>query len=82
MPVIVISGSLNEEEAVKCLHLGATDYLLKQRLERLPNAVRRAIIAADELRKTASKPKPSCARARSDSACLRITAVMDSGSSD
>ena len=51
VPVIVISGSLNEEEAVKCLHLGATDYLLKQRLERLPNAVRRAIIASDELRK-------------------------------
>ena len=51
VPVIVISGSLNEEEAVRCLHLGATDYLLKQRLERLPNAVRRAIIEADELRK-------------------------------
>ena len=51
VPVIVISGSLNEEEAVKCLHLGATDYLLKQRLERLPNAVRRAIIASDELRR-------------------------------
>jgi len=51
VPVIVISGSLNEEEAVKCLHLGATDYLLKQRLERLPNAVRRAMLAAEELRK-------------------------------
>ena len=51
VPVIVISGSLNEEEAVRCLHLGATDYLLKQRLERLPNAVRRAIFAAEELRK-------------------------------
>jgi len=51
VPVIVISGSLGEEEAVKCLHLGATDYLLKQRLERLPNAVRRAIVAADEQRK-------------------------------
>jgi two-component system cell cycle sensor histidine kinase/response regulator CckA len=51
VPVIVISGSLNEEEAVECLHLGATDYLLKQRMERLPNAVRRAIIASDELRR-------------------------------
>jgi PAS domain S-box-containing protein len=51
VPVIVISGSLNEEEAVRCLHLGATDYLLKQRLERLPNAVRRAILAAEEMRK-------------------------------
>jgi phosphoserine phosphatase RsbU/P len=51
VPVIVISGSLGEEEAVKCLHLGATDYLLKQRLERLPSAVRRAIIGAEEQRK-------------------------------
>ena len=51
VPVIIISGSLGEEEAVKCLHLGATDYLLKQRLERLPSAVRRAIIAADEQHK-------------------------------
>jgi PAS domain S-box-containing protein len=51
VPVIIISGSLGEEEAVKCLHLGATDYLLKQRLERLPTAVRRAIIAADAQQK-------------------------------
>jgi PAS domain S-box-containing protein len=50
VPVIVISGSLREEEAAKCLRLGATDYLLKKRLERLPNAVRRAITGADELR--------------------------------
>jgi two-component system cell cycle sensor histidine kinase/response regulator CckA len=50
VPVIVISGSLREEEAAKCLRLGATDYLLKKRLERLPNAVRRAITAAEELR--------------------------------
>lgn len=51
VPVIVISGSLGEDEAVQCLHLGATDYLLKQRLERLPNAVRRAILAAEEQRR-------------------------------
>ena len=51
VPVIVISGSFGEEAAVRCLHLGATDYLLKQRLERLPTAVRRAIIAADEQQK-------------------------------
>jgi two-component system cell cycle sensor histidine kinase/response regulator CckA len=50
VPVIVISGSLREEEAAKCLRLGATDYLLKKRLERLPNAVRRAITGAEELR--------------------------------
>lgn len=43
VPVIMISGSLGEEEAVKCLQLGATDYLLKHRLERLVSAVRRAL---------------------------------------
>ena len=43
VPVIVVSGSIDEEEAVKCLHLGATDYLLKQRMERFVPAVRRAL---------------------------------------
>jgi PAS domain S-box-containing protein len=49
-PVLLISGKLDEEEAVKCLHLGATDYLLKQKLERLPSAVQRALTEAEELR--------------------------------
>jgi PAS domain S-box-containing protein len=48
VPVIVITSAKGEEQAVKCLHMGATDYLLKQRLERLPNAVRRAIAEAEE----------------------------------
>jgi two-component system cell cycle sensor histidine kinase/response regulator CckA len=42
-PVIIISGSIGEDEAVRCLQTGATDYLLKERLERLASAVRRAI---------------------------------------
>jgi PAS domain S-box-containing protein len=50
-PVIVISGSLGEAEAVKCLHVGATDYLLKDRLDRLGPAVKRAIHEAEEHRK-------------------------------
>jgi two-component system cell cycle sensor histidine kinase/response regulator CckA len=50
-PVIVISGSLGEDEAVKCLHIGATDYLLKQRLDRLAPAVQRAIQEAEERRR-------------------------------
>lgn len=47
-PVILISGSLGEDEAVKALQLGATDYLLKQRLERLPAAVERAVHQGQE----------------------------------
>jgi len=51
IPVIIISGSVGEEEAVRCLQTGATDYLLKQRLERLAPAVNRAIHEAEERRR-------------------------------
>ncbi|MGZ4962153.1 MAG: ATP-binding response regulator [Limisphaerales bacterium] len=50
-PVIIVSGSMGEEEAVKCLQLGATDYLLKDRLERFVPAVKRALLEAEEHRK-------------------------------
>ena len=49
-PVMLISGTLGEEDAVKCLQKGATDYLLKQKLERLPAAVTRALAEAEEQR--------------------------------
>ena len=51
VPVILISGTVGEEEAVKALQIGATDYLLKDRLERLVPAVHRAIKDA-EIRRT------------------------------
>jgi PAS domain S-box-containing protein len=51
IPVMLISGSLNEEDAVKCLQYGAKDYLLKERLDRLPAAVKRALEEVEELRK-------------------------------
>jgi CheY-like chemotaxis protein len=49
-PVILISGTVGDEEGVRCLHLGATDYLLKDRLERLVPAVQRAIQEAEARR--------------------------------
>ncbi len=48
LPVIVISGTIGEDEAVDCLKAGATDYVLKQRLQRLGAAVRRALKEKDE----------------------------------
>ena len=42
IPLIVVSGSVVEETAVQLLKSGATDYLLKDRLARLGQAVRRA----------------------------------------
>jgi two-component system cell cycle sensor histidine kinase/response regulator CckA len=42
-PVIVVSGSVGEDVAVEMIRRGATDYLLKDRLARLGQAVRHAL---------------------------------------
>ena len=43
VPFILVSGMIGEEEAVECVKKGATDYVLKSRLERLVLAARRAL---------------------------------------
>lgn len=57
VPFIIVSGTISEEAAVDCLKRGAADYLVKDRLHRLPAAValaleqrrlRRAAGAAEE----------------------------------
>ncbi len=48
VPFILVSGMLGEEKAVDCLHRGATDYVLKQRLGRLVPATLRALAEAEE----------------------------------
>ena len=48
VPFVLVSGALGEERAIEALKVGATDYVLKQRLERLVPAVRRAINEAEE----------------------------------
>ena len=43
IPFIVVSGSIGEEYAVNLMKLGVTDYLLKDRLSRLPGAIEHAL---------------------------------------
>ncbi len=43
LPVIFISGKIGEERAVEVLKAGATDYVLKDNLERLGQVVRRTL---------------------------------------
>jgi PAS domain S-box-containing protein len=43
VPLIVISGTVGEEQAVALMRQGAADYLLKDRLTRLGEAARRAL---------------------------------------
>jgi two-component sensor histidine kinase len=47
-PFIFVSGTLGEEIAVESLKRGATDYVLKQRLERLSPTILRALAEARE----------------------------------
>ncbi|HMM33438.1 MAG TPA: response regulator, partial [Thermoanaerobaculia bacterium] len=42
LPFIVVTGALDEETAADCIKRGADDYVLKERLSRLPHAVRSA----------------------------------------
>jgi signal transduction histidine kinase len=48
LPFIFVSGALGEDNAVEMLKEGATDYVLKQRLDRLVPSVRRAIAESRE----------------------------------
>ena len=43
IPVVMVTESLGDERAVACIRRGAADYVLKDRLERLPFVVHRAI---------------------------------------
>jgi signal transduction histidine kinase/CheY-like chemotaxis protein len=43
VPFIVVSGAISEEDAVECMRYGASDYLLKDRLARLGQAVTQAL---------------------------------------
>ena len=43
IPFLLVTGTLGEEAAVECIKEGASDYVLKERLARLPVAVRRAL---------------------------------------
>jgi PAS domain S-box-containing protein len=48
VPFIFVSGTMGEEIAIDALKDGATDYVLKQRLERLVPSVRRALTESRE----------------------------------
>ena len=50
VPFIFVSGTIGEEYAIRALKNGATDYVLKTNLVRLPPAVERALAEAKERR--------------------------------
>lgn len=51
VPFICVSGSIGEIRAIELLKKGADDYVLKDRIERLPFAIKRALADAKERNK-------------------------------
>ena len=49
-PVIIVTGVLPDVEAAELLHAGAKDYVLKDRLARLPAAVQRVLSTEEGIR--------------------------------
>ena len=47
-PFLLVSGTIGEQAAIECLRCGATDYVLKNKIERLAPTVRRAVQEAEE----------------------------------
>jgi diguanylate cyclase (GGDEF)-like protein len=48
LPFVLVTGTIGEEKAAHIMRLGADDYLLKDRLARLPAAVEKAVAEARE----------------------------------
>src|SRR6266850_4363085 len=62
-PVIIVTGSLDEETAAEYMKAGAADYIVKHRLQRLGPAVRRALALR---RAFADVARADAARTRSE----------------
>jgi len=80
VPFIFVTGSIGEELAIDTFKMGATDYVLKQRLSRLVPAVRRAIAEVHEraLRQGAERSRAeaeSLSRALFDQVAVGVAIV-------
>jgi two-component sensor histidine kinase len=64
IPFIVVTGSISEEVAVDCMKRGAADYLLKDRLARLGEALKQAVAAKHlrTLRRDAERARDAAMR--------------------
>jgi HD-GYP domain-containing protein (c-di-GMP phosphodiesterase class II)/PAS domain-containing protein len=73
VPVIVLTGALGDEAAVECLRQGACDYLLKDRLARLGQAVDHAL---DQTRTLAAQRHADASLARQARDLAKSEAVL------
>ncbi|MBI1992999.1 MAG: GAF domain-containing protein [Deltaproteobacteria bacterium] len=81
IPFIVVTGSISEEVAVERIKQGAADYILKDRMARLGQAVKRALeerSLRDKRRKAEEETQQNLARIRAlHEIALAITSTLD-----
>ena len=63
IPFIIVSGRIGEESAVEAMRAGADDYILKDHLERLVPAIKRALAAQAEAPNTITNSRQPRERA-------------------
>lgn len=84
-PIVVVSGTLREEDAVAAMHGGADDFVTKARWDRLPAAIERAAIrAAERIARQRAQAGPAVAQgdARGDAHKLEVLARLSGGLAD
>jgi DNA-binding NtrC family response regulator len=64
VPFILVSGTLGEDQAIESLKSGATDYVLKRNLSRLPAAVQAAMEEVEAREKRRQFEARACLRKR------------------
>lgn len=74
LPFLLISGAIGEETAVEAIKAGASDYLLKDRLARLPAAIARAL---EELELRLERRRSRLVLAFLARASVRLNASLD-----
>ena len=77
LPFIFVSGTIGEDVAIEALKIGATDYVLKTRLERLVPSVQRAL---REARERAERRKAEEALRRSEMYLAEAQRLSQTGS--
>jgi phosphoserine phosphatase RsbU/P len=86
LPVVLVTGTLGEETAVEMIKLGAADFVLKQRLSRLPLAIQRAM-REKQIREERNRAEQALRRSERDYRHLFESAndvilIMDAGTAE
>lgn len=74
VPFICVSGTIGEETAVEMINMGAADYVIKDRLGRLPVSIRRAL---NEAREKDSRLEAENRRRQSEEEVRKLSRATD-----